>query len=202
MTRTPLRSRRSYKIIRNHVVTGFVFLMPVLITLAVLSQFWAKLLKIGNKISKLLHVDTLLGATGDAIIAILLLLVLCILAGFLVKLSVFKKMSDWLDEKLARFIPGYNDLRKETEVNIGIAPKEPQEEVFETCLVHTQDYWTPAYLIDVAENGNATVFIPAAPSFKTGQVAIVGADSYKKLQIDSKALNGYLVKFGKGIAIA
>ncbi|MDH7460049.1 hypothetical protein QEG73_02125 [Chitinophagaceae bacterium 26-R-25] len=201
MARTPLRTKRSYKIIRNHVVTGFVFLMPVLITIAVLSQFWAKLLGLGNKVSKLLHVNTLLGATGDAIIAIILLLTCCVLAGFLVKLSVFKRMSDWLDEQLARFIPGYNDLRKETEIKIGKAP-EKVEEVFETCLVRTQQYWTPAYLIDVAENGDATVFIPAAPAFSTGQVAIVTAGSYKKLKINSKTLNTYLVKLGKGIAIA
>lgn len=202
MKRTYLRTKRSYKIIRNHIVTGFVFLMPVLIAIAVLEKFWSKLLGVGNKISKLLHIDTLLGTTGDAIIAIILLLLCCTLAGFLVKLSVFKRMSDWLDEKLARFIPGYNDLRKETEVHIGIASKEPKEEVFETCLVRTQEYWTPAYLIDVADNGDATVFIPVSPSFNTGQVAIVGANAYKKLQIDSKALNGYLGKFGKGIAIA
>jgi uncharacterized membrane protein len=173
--------------------------MPVLITIAVLGKFWAKLLQIGNKVSGFLRIHTLLGTTGDAIIAVILLLLFCVLAGFLVKLSVFKRMSDWLDERLARFIPGYNDLRKETEKNIGMGPKE---EVFETCLVRTQEYWTPAYLIDVADNGNATVFIPLAPTFKTGQVAIFPADSYKKLEIDSKALNQYLVKFGKGIAIA
>jgi len=183
------------------VITGFVFLMPVLISIAVLEKFWAQLLKIGNKVSKLLLLNTLLGATGDAIIAIILLLACCILAGFLVKLSVFKRMSDWLDEKLALFIPGYNDLRKETEIKIGKTP-EKAEAVFETCLVHTQEYWTPAYLIDVADNGDATVFIPAAPSFSTGQVAIVPAGSYKKLQINSKTLNEYLVKLGKGIAIA
>jgi len=199
MEKTYLTTRRSYKIIRNHLVTGFIFLMPVLITIAVLGKFWAKLLQIGNKVSGFLRIHTLLGTTGDAIIAVILLLLFCVLAGFLVKLSVFKRMSDWLDERLARFIPGYNDLRKETEKNIGMGPKE---EVFETCLVRTQEYWTPAYLIDVADNGNATVFIPLAPTFKTGQVAIFPADSYKKLEIDSKALNQYLVKFGKGIAIA
>jgi hypothetical protein len=44
-------------------------------------------------------------ATGDAIIAVILLLLLCVVAGFLVKLTVFKKLSDWLDEKLAGLFP-------------------------------------------------------------------------------------------------
>jgi uncharacterized membrane protein len=81
------RMKRTYKIIRNHIITGFIFLMPVLITIAVIGKFWSKLLKVGNKVSKLIRVDTLLGPNGDAIIAIILLVLLCIVAGFLVKMS-------------------------------------------------------------------------------------------------------------------
>jgi hypothetical protein len=76
-------------------------------------------------------------------------------------------MSDSLDDKLAGFIPGYNDLRKETEIKIG---KAPVEEVFETCLVHTEEHWRPGYLVDIADNGDATVFIPIAPTFNTGKL--------------------------------
>jgi uncharacterized membrane protein len=190
--------RRTYKIIRHHIITGFIFLMPVLIAIAVISKFWGTLLTAGNKVSKLLRIDTVLGPAGDAIVALILLLVLCMLAGSLVKFTMFRRISNWLDNKLSGFIPGYNELRKETEIKIGKAPKE---EVFETCLVHTQEHWKPAYLIDVADNGDATVFLPAAPTFNTGQVAIIPAGSYKKLKIDSQTLNVYLNKLGKGITI-
>ncbi|HEX5152965.1 MAG TPA: hypothetical protein VFW07_16055 [Parafilimonas sp.] len=193
--------KRQYRIIRNHIVTGFIFLMPVLISIAVISKFWSKMLQAGNKVSKLIRVDTLLGPAGDAIIALILFILLCIIAGFLVKMTVFKRMSDWLDDKLAGFIPGYNDLRRDTEKKIGIAP-QPPEEVFETCLIQTEGYAKPAYLIDIAENGDATVFIPIAPTFKTGQVVVASAGSYRKLKIDSRALNTYLGKLGKGIALA
>jgi len=44
----------------NHIVTGFIFIMPVLITLAVIAKFWNQLLAIGGKCSKLLRVDTVL----------------------------------------------------------------------------------------------------------------------------------------------
>jgi uncharacterized membrane protein len=188
--------KSTYKYLRNHIVTGFIFLMPVLISIVVVGKFWTKLLLAGNKVSKFLKVDTLLGASGDAIIALILFFLLCILAGFLVKLSIFKRMSDWLDNKLASFIPGYTDVRKQTETKIG---KAPEEQVFETCLVHTQEHWKPAYLIDTAENGDAVVFIPAAPTFNTGQVIMAPANSYKKLKIDSKALNACLKKLGKGL---
>lgn len=191
--------RRTYKIIRNHIITGFIFMMPVLITIVVIGKFWDKLLKLGGKVSKVFRVDTLLGASGDAIIAVILLIAICVMAGFLVKLTLFKRMSESLDEKLAHFIPGYNDVRRQTKVKIGDRPKE---EVFDTCLVQTQGHWEPAYLIDVTDTGDAIVFIPAAPGFNTGQVAIVPVDCYKKLKIDSTMLNSYLKKLGKGISFA
>jgi uncharacterized membrane protein len=190
--------KRTYKIIRNHIITGFIFLMPVLITIAVINKFWAALLKAGNRVSKLIHIHTLLGPNGDAIVALILFLLLCIVSGFIVKMTIFKRMSDWLDDKLAGFIPGYNDLRKQTEIKIG---KKPEEEVFETCLVQTLEQWKPGYLIDIADNGDATVFLPAAPTFATGQVIVTPAGSYRKLKIDSKMLNARLKKLGKGLTI-
>jgi hypothetical protein len=53
--------KRAYRIIRNHVITGFIFLMAVLISLAVIGTFWNKILAVGQKVSKVLRVDTLLG---------------------------------------------------------------------------------------------------------------------------------------------
>ena len=195
-----MRVRRIYKIIRNHIITGFIFLMPVLITIAVLSKFWNSLLKLGNKVSKIIHVHTLLGPNGDAIMAVILFLLLCILAGFLVKMSVFKKLSDSLDKNLATFIPGYTDIRKQTQSKFG--KEEPKKEVFETCLVQTEGAWKPGYLIDVADNGDAIVYVPTAPGFNTGQVLVAPEGTYKKLTIDSNSLNAYLQKLGKGLKLS
>ena len=58
--------KSTYKYVRNHIITGFIFLMPVLISIVVVGKFWNKLLIAGNKVSKLIHVDTLLGSSGDA----------------------------------------------------------------------------------------------------------------------------------------
>lgn len=190
--------KRAYKTTRKHIIRGFIFIMPVLITLVVIGKFWDKFLAAGGKVAQLLRIDTLFGPSGDAIIAVLLFLLLCVMAGFLVKMTIFKRMNDWLDGKLSDFLPGYSDLKKDAEVKIGTA----KEAVFETCLVHTEEHWKPAYLIDADEGGNATVFIPTAPTFTIGQVVVVPAGSYKKLKIDSSVLNSYLGSLGKGLSMA
>jgi hypothetical protein len=55
--------------LRNHVITGFIFMMPVLIVLAVM-RFWSHLLALGGRSSKLLHVHTVMGPSGDAVMGI------------------------------------------------------------------------------------------------------------------------------------
>ncbi len=53
--------RETWVRLRQHVITGFLFIMPVLITLAVLGRFWKDMLRVGGVCSRLLRVDSILG---------------------------------------------------------------------------------------------------------------------------------------------
>ena len=43
--------RETWVRLRQHMITGFLFIMPVLITLAVLGRFWKDLLRVGGVFS-------------------------------------------------------------------------------------------------------------------------------------------------------
>src|SRR5262245_14566685 len=182
---------------RNHVVTGFIFIMPVLITVAVLMKFWNHLLKIGGTCSRLPWVDTVLGPSGDAVMAILLFLIICIVAGFLIRISFLRRMSERIDQRLNDLIPGYGTIRSQTTRKIGV--DEKKELPFDACLVRVQDLWQPGYIIERHPDGSQTVFVPLAPAFATGNVYVVESDRIRKLDMDADALNARLKLLGKGI---
>lgn len=184
--------------LRDHVVTGFIFIMPVLITLAVLMKFWKDLLKIGSKCSRLLGVDTVLGPSGDALMAILFFLVICIAAGFLIRISFLKRLSERIDSRLNDWIPGYGQVRTQATRKIG-AEKKQEEPSYEGCLVRVEDLWRPGYLVERNGDGTRTVFVPQAPASTTGQVYVVGAERIRELGIDSRALAARLGLLGKGL---
>src|SRR6185295_8243607 len=96
--------RKTFDRVRNHVVSGFLFLMPVLICLVVLSRFWKHLLRVGGLLSRGLRIDTALGPSGDAVMAVIFFLVVCGVAGFLVHISFVKRFGDRIDERLGRFV--------------------------------------------------------------------------------------------------
>jgi uncharacterized membrane protein len=190
--------RETYERMRNHIVTGFIFIMPVLICLVVLSRFWKHLLRVGGLISRGLRIDTALGPSGDAVLACLFFLFVCGVAGFLVRLSFLKRWGDRVDERLSRTVPGYSKLRSETKKKVG-AEKEQGPPRFEACLVRIQELWEPAYIVEENPDGTETVFVPQAPAASYGQVYVVHPSQLQKLGIDSVELNAHLKDFGKGI---
>jgi uncharacterized membrane protein len=184
--------------LRNHVITGFIFVMPVLITVAVIMKFWNQLLKLGGRISQLLRVDTVLGPSGDAVMAILLFLLVCVVAGYLVRISFLKRVSERIDQQLNNFVPGYSQLRAETRKKVGVETQQ-QEPVFDACLVKVEELWEPGYIIERNLDGTLTVFVPQAPTLAYGHVYVADPSQLKMLGIDSVALNARLKQLGKGV---
>ena len=189
---------KTYGWVRNLIVTGFLFIMPVLICLVVLSRFWKHLLQVGGLLSRGLRIDTVLGASGDAVLACIFFLLVCGAAGFLVRLSFLKRLSERVDARLGRTVPGYAQLRAETKKKVG-AEKEEGPPRFEACLVQVHDLWEPGYIVEENPDGTETVFVPQAPAGSYGQVYVVHPSQLQKLGIDSVELNAHLKDFGRGI---
>lgn len=183
--------------LRNLVITGFIFIMPVLVSLIVLMRFWKQLLRVGGGVSKLLRVDTVLGPSGDAVMAVLLGLSICMVAGGLIRISFLRRASERIDRQLNDLIPGYSQIRSDAMKKIGVSKDE--EPLFDACLVKTEELYQPGYIIEQNPDGTQTVFVPQAPAFVTGQVYIVDPSRIQKLDINSAALNARLKTLGKGI---
>lgn len=193
--------RKTFDRVRNHVVSGFLFLMPVLICLVVLSRFWKHLLRVGGLLSRGLRIDTALGPSGDAVMAVIFFLVVCGAAGFLVRVSFLRRLGDRVDDRLSRFVPGYTQLRSETKKKVG-AEKDPGPPRFEACLIRIQDLWEPGYIIEQNRDGTDTVFVPQAPAGSYGHVYVAHPSQLQKLGIDSVELAAHLKEYGRGILTA
>jgi uncharacterized membrane protein len=189
--------RAFFSRLRKLIVTGFIFIMPVLISLAVLMRFWKHILKVGGLLSKTLRIDTVFGPSGDAVLAVIFFLCVCIVAGFLIRVSFLRRISERIDHKLNDLIPGYSQIRSEATTKLGV--EKAEEPVFDACLVKMQELWEPGYIIEQNPDGTDTVFVPQAPTFTTGQVYVVDPSRIRRLEINSATLNAHLIRLGKGI---
>lgn len=189
--------RAFFSRLRKLIVTGFIFIMPVLISVAVLMRFWKHILRVGSLLSRLLRMDTVFGPSGDAVVAVIFFVCVCIAAGLLIRISFLRKVSERIDHKLNDLIPGYNQIRSEATKKLGV--EKTEEPLFDACLVKMQELWEPGYIIEQNPDGTDIVFVPQAPAFTTGQVYVVDPSRIKKLDMNSAALNAHLNRLGKGI---
>src|SRR5262249_10405523 len=144
---------------------------------------------------KLLKVDTVLGQAGDAVAAVVLFIIVCLVAGLLPPISFLRRITEQIDAKLHHVIPGYGQVRSATHKKIGHGKGDAH---VRACLAKDGELWQPGYIIEPSPDGAQSVFVPQAPTV-AGEVYIVEPARVRKLDIDSAALDAHLKLLGKGI---
>ena len=76
------------------------------------------------------------------------------------RVSLFHSMSQYLDKKMAEYIPGYGVYRELALEKLAAARKNPPYE----CAVWAQiaDHWQPGFLVKRMDNGFCLVFVQQA----------------------------------------
>ncbi|MNL13809.1 hypothetical protein D3C87_1347280 [compost metagenome] len=116
------------------------------------------------------------------------------------RLSILKRFTNWVDEKLMIFLPGYEKNKKEAEEKLLKRNHVPKPVTDLPILFKNGNFWQPAHLIEEDENGKAVIFVPSAPAHNQGQIFIVQSEDFKKLTDTTlAALDESVKSFGKGI---
>lgn len=189
--------------VKENCIAGAALLIPVYVFIEILKRVWGFFEKYGEKVAHLIGFDVIFGRIATDVLGGIILLILLYLSGYLVRLAYLKQFSDWLDNKLMIFIPGYEKNKKLAETNLlkkkGVAvpvtaPQNPP------ILLKQGDYWQPAYLIEENSDGRVVVFVPNAPAKDHGQIYVVDATFIQKLPDTTTAnLDASVKSLGKGI---
>ncbi|KLT69786.1 MULTISPECIES: hypothetical protein [unclassified Flavobacterium] len=184
--------------VERNCVSGAVVLLPLLVFGVVLQKVWGFFQKYGEKFAKLLHLDEVFGTIATDILGGVILLVLLYFSGYMMRLTYLKKFTEWIDDKLMIFLPGYEKNKKEAEEKLSTKVKKPSTDV--PVLLKNGDYWQPARLIEEDSSGSAVVFVPTAPFKDQGQIFVVDSIHIKKMNETTLGnLNASVKSLGKGI---
>lgn len=182
----------------QNCISGALVLLPLLVFFVLLEKVWKFFQNYGEKFADLLGLEHVLGKYATDIAGGIILLTLIYLSGFLMRLALLRRFTNWIDEKLMIFLPGYEKSKKEAEEKLKSRHKKPSSDL--PILLKNGEYWQPAHLIEEDENGNAVVFVPTAPSKDQGQIFLVPLKQIIKLQETKLSnLDSAIKSFGKGI---
>lgn len=183
--------------LRNTAISGFFFLLPVVVIFIILTKVWTTLASVGGNLAAMFGMKSIIGLGGANVLTGLLLIAVCLVCGLLVRLRFMAALSNTVETKLTKHIPGYETYK-------ALAEEKLQNRVrilpYSTALIRQDEYWRPAYVVEQDQNGNCVVFLPEIPDTGRGHTLLVARDLIKLVpSITANQLDASLKKMGKGL---
>jgi uncharacterized membrane protein len=106
---------------------------------------------------------------GERLLALLLLVVVCFVVGFLSRTRLGQAARNGLERAVFGKLPGYTLFRSLT---LRIAGQE-DDMAWKPALAEIEDALVPAFIIEELEDGRYTVFVPSVPTPLAGAVYVL-----------------------------
>ncbi|WET04821.1 DUF502 domain-containing protein [Flavobacterium sp. YJ01] len=183
-----------FKIIKATFLGGILFLAPLVVLLVILEKGYGIIQKVTLPLVNNLPKVKVLGLALQELIGILIIIVICFLAGLLARTAKAKELIQKLEDGILSFVPGYSFMKSMNENIIGIESKED----LKVILVPTDAGWQFAFLIEQIDDNNFTVFVPDAPNPWSGSVVFVEKKDIKEIDMTQKQALACIRKLGFG----
>ena len=184
--------------LRDTFFAGVLFLLPILIVIVLLTKVFVALTGFTTKIAAMFGLKSFVGISGGTIVSTVMIILLCLLCGYLVRIALFKKASNWMDNKLMQLIPGYKAYRE-----MALSKLEPQEEVLpyhSAAWFNAGGMLQPAFIMETLADGRMVLFVPTAGNIREGIVCVADASHVQLCpDADMKALRLAVANLGIGL---
>jgi len=185
---------RSANFVKTTLIGGFIFLLPFVLVIAIVGKA-IKIVRVGtDPIFHLLPVETIAGIRLVNILAFLLVLLICFIAGLIAKSRAGRRSFGWLDTTLLTFLPGYYFFKAFT----GNFDSDDKHKHLNPVLVRLEDISQIGFEIEKLSNGRVVVFIPESPGNMSGSVVYINEDRVDNLDMDFTTAFRLLRVLGKG----
>lgn len=186
----------SLKPITTTLIGGVVFLLPVVVTLAVLGQALALMARVAEPVSAMFPNREVGGVAMASLVAMVLLLLLCYGAGLLARAAVGRSLSASFEDRLETVYPRYTVIKGMTQA-LGV---DGVKSDLKTVLVSFDDHQILAIEVERLADGRVVVFLPGSPDPWSGSVVMVSQERVECIPVEIGALHRSLKSVGRGSA--
>jgi uncharacterized membrane protein len=183
--------------VRNLAISGFFFLLPIVVIFVIIAKAWNALTSIGTRMAGIFGVSSIVGLKGSHIFTGLLMLAICIVCGLLVRVSFVAGFHNAVERWMSKYIPGYDAYK-------AIAEEKLQNKrrilPYASAVVRQHECWLPAYVIEQDPDRNYVLFVPDVPETSKGHILFAkGADVRVIASLTANQLDASLKSMGKGL---
>ena len=128
------------------------------------------------------------------VVGILLVLLVCFVAGLLVRTGPGLRAKNAIERNLLERIPGYALIRGLTARVAG----RQEDETFAVALVEIEEALVPAFIVEEHDDGAYTVFVPSVPTPAAGRIYILPPERVHLVDIPFAKAASVISKWGAG----
>lgn len=183
-----------FKIIKATFLGGILFLAPLVVLLVILEKGYGIIQKITLPLAEHLPRIHVLGIALQELAGIIIIILICFVAGLLAKTAKAKNLIQKLEDGILSFVPGYSFMKNMNENIMGLESKDD----LKVILVPTDAGLQFAFLIEEINENKFAVFIPDAPNPWSGSVVFVEKKDITDVDISQKQALGCIRKLGFG----
>ncbi|RZJ56249.1 MAG: DUF502 domain-containing protein [Flavobacterium sp.] len=183
-----------FKIIKTTFLGGILFLAPLVVLLIILEKGYGIIQKVTLPLVNNLPRLHVLGIALQELVGIILIILICFIAGFVARTPAAKKLILRIENGILSFVPGYSFMKNMNESIMGIESNKD----LKVILVPTDAGLQFAFLIEEINENNFAVFIPDAPNPWSGSVVFVEKKDITEIGITQKQALACIRKLGYG----
>ena len=169
------------------LVTGLIVVAPIYLGVLLLVKIMQSLAGVVRPVARLLP-DWL---PGESLLSLLLVLLLCLVIGFLVRTRAGQAM---LEHPVLEKLPGYTLFRSLTLRIAGRADNV----AWKPALAEIEEALVPAFIIEELADGRYTVFVPSVPTPLAGAVYVLSRERVHPLSIGFARAIKTVSRWGEG----
>ena len=179
--------------VKTTVIGGLVVIVPLAIIVYVAGDASQTLIEVTKPLTTGFPFHPLVNALLAALIAVLIIVAICFVAGFLLSTFWGRTAKNWIEKTVLERIPMYSTLRGLTQRFAGI--EDAGYPVVEADLFGSEGR-VLGVLVDELPDGRQVVYVPSSPMVTIGQLHILAASRVTETDLSMAETIGCLSQMG------
>ena len=186
--------KRMWEFLRLTLIGGVIFLIPLVIVVVVIGRAFQIMKTVTAPLDNLVPIDSVAGFAIVDVLALVVMVLLCLLAGLAARSPWGQKLYGRIDELLLQMIPGYAWVKDVT----GDISDEDAADLLKPVIARFDDQFQLAFEVDRTADGMVAVYLPGAPDPRSGAVSYLTADRIQPIDAGFQAVVKSFKKLGRG----
>lgn len=179
--------------IRITIAGGILFLIPVGVIVFIIAKTINFLYDLSKPITARLPFRNVAGVGVNTLMSIILLLLICFLAGIFMKTKLAKRMIQWLEDRVLVYVPGYSYIRARSTDFFS----SEKTHAWKPATIFVDDNEVICFVIDESED-YCSIFLPSSPVPSSGSICVREKKNVTFLPINVAEAVSMIRQFGKG----